>query len=258
MEPILHVDGLGFSYGAAEVLRDVGLELRGGELLALLGPNGSGKSTLIRALLGMLRTRGTIVWLGRDLRRWRRRELARQVAYLPQSPAWEPQQTVGDVLKLGRAPYWGPFGIESEDDLRIVREVADLLELGKLLQRRLDEISGGQRQRVFLGRALAQRPRAMLLDEPGTFLDLRHQVYVLRLLRELVTEQGIAVLMASHDLTLSAAFADRVLVLHEGRVVAAGPAAQVLEPGLLQQVYGVPMHVLHRPGGPPIVVPDVS
>src|SRR5204863_2343542 len=123
-----------------------------------------------------------------------------------------------EVLRLGRAAYWGAFGIESPRDAEIVREIATLLELGDLLNHRMDELSGGQRQRVFVGRCLVQEPAAMLLDEPSTFLDLRHQVELCALLKKLSRERNIGVLMASHDLNLAGGFCDRLMLLHDGAI----------------------------------------
>ena len=193
-------------------------------------PNGSGKTTLIKCLLGDLSGSGSIQWFGRELHLWRRRELARKVAYLPQSAAYQESQSVSEVICLGRAPYWGAFGLESAGDVHVVARVAAQLGLGDLLDRRMDELSGGQRQRVFLGRCLAQEPQALLLDEPGTYLDLRHQVELCNHLRALARTKGIGVLMAMHDLNLAAAYADRVILLDQGGVAAQGNPDKVLRP----------------------------
>jgi iron complex transport system ATP-binding protein len=224
----------------------------------LLGPNGSGKSTLLRLLLGHLTpASGDVQWDGQPLRSHRPRGLARLVAYLPQSPAHEPGQTVLEVLRAGRTPYLHAFGLESPRDVDVVRQTAELLQLTDLLSRPMEELSGGQRQRVFLGRALAQEPRAFLLDEPSTFLDLQHQAQLWQLLRTLARERNLAVLAASHDLNLSAAFADELLLLHEGGIAAAGTPDAVLSPPLLSRVYGVEMERLDRPGKTPVVFPGV-
>src|SRR5688500_9164370 len=260
METLLRARDLTFSYGDQPVLRGVSLALAAGEVVALLGPNGSGKSTLIRALLGQLPAAGEIAWQDRALGAWRRRDLARLVAYLPQAPTFEPEQRVADVLRLGRAPYWGAFGLESARDEAVVREVAALLHLdeGGLLARRMDQLSGGQRQRVFVGRCLAQEPRALLLDEPNTFLDLRHQVELLQLLRRLSRERGVGVLLASHDLNVAASLSDRLILLEAGAAAAAGTPGEVLDPALLERVYGVPMDRIDRGGGQaPAVLPRV-
>ena len=258
--PLLDAANLTVAYDQRVVLRDVSLRLDAGEVVALLGPNGSGKSTLLRTLLGQLALRaGDVRWDGRPLKQWSRRELARFVAYLPQSAMYDPSQTVADVLRLGRAPYWGAFGLESSQDLAVVRRVAQTLDLVELLPRSIDQLSGGQRQRVFVGRALVQEPKALLLDEPNTFLDLRHQVELSALLRRLAKDAGVAVLMASHDLNLAAMFADRLILLESGAVAAAGSADEVLKPELLTRVYGVPIdRVVPTDGGSPVVLPRVA
>ncbi|HSV14726.1 MAG TPA: ABC transporter ATP-binding protein, partial [Tepidisphaeraceae bacterium] len=237
---LLKSSSVAFAYGDRSALRGVDLTLSAGEVVALLGPNGSGKSTLIKCLLGHLPAAGTIEWDGKPLAHWTRRALARRIAYLPQSPVAEPSQTVLDMLRLGRSPYWSAFGLESPRDEAVVRSVSTRLGLDPLLNRPMDELSGGQRQRVFVGRCLVQEPAAMLLDEPSTFLDLRHQVELCQLLRQLAKEQSIGVLMASHDLNLAAAYADRVFVLSDGTVAASG-GIDALEPEMLSRVYGVKM-----------------
>ena len=246
-----------FAYGDRPVLRGVSVTLAAGEVVALLGPNGSGKSTLLRVLLGHLRSSGLVTWEGRAVGEWAVRALARRVAYLPQNPAAEGEHRVVDVLRLGRAPYWGAFGLESSNDMRVVHDVAATLDLADLLDRPMDELSGGHRQRVFVGRCLAQEPAALLLDEPTTFLDLRHQVELLQLLRRLARERAVGVMLASHDLNLAAAMADRAVLLEEGKVAAAGTPADVLREDVLSAVYGLPMRRLEREGGVPVVFPEL-
>jgi iron complex transport system ATP-binding protein len=256
---LLDATQLTFAYrpGGPRVLDGVSVALAAGEVVALFGPNGSGKSTLMQVVLGHHRpSSGGVRWLSRDVGRWRPRALARTVAYLPQAPTHEPGQTVADVLRMGRMPYWGAFGLESAADAEVVTRVATELELTDVLHRRLDELSGGQRQRAFVGRCLVQEPSAVLLDEPSTFLDLRHQVDLFVLLRRLARERGIGVLLASHDLNLSAAYADRAILLHHGRVAAAGSPDAVLDPDVLRTVYEVSMIRLNVPGCTvPVVVP---
>jgi iron complex transport system ATP-binding protein len=256
MPLLMSASNLTFAYSDRPVLRDVSLNLSAGEVVALLGPNGSGKSTLIKALLGHLSSQGKIQWEDRDLQNWRRRDLAKRVAYLPQAPTFEPEHRVIDVLRLGRAPYWQAFGIESTHDADVVERIARLLELNDLQNRRMNELSGGQRQRVFIGRCLTQEPAAMLLDEPNTFLDLKHQIELGTLLRKLAAEQKLAVLMASHDLNLAAALADRVILLKEGSVVRDGSPSDALQTDVLDEVYGVAMQRIDVEGKP-LIFPKV-
>jgi iron complex transport system ATP-binding protein len=256
---ILRAEHLQFAYrGAAPVLKDVSLTLAPGRITVLLGPNGSGKSTLLKLLLGILSPQsGEIRWDEKPIPKHQRSELARTVAYLPQSPAYELGQTVVEALRAGRTPYLQAFGLESERDVEVIQQTAEMLQLNDLLNRPMEELSGGQRQRVFLGRALAQEPRAFLLDEPSTFLDLQHQSQLWQILQKLAKEKNLAILAASHDLNLSAAFADELLLLHEGTIAARGTPGEVLDAKLLSRVYGIAMERIDRPGKTPVVFPDV-
>lgn len=255
MTPLLQAEQLRFSYGAGLVIDDVSLALAPGEVVGLLGPNGSGKSTLIKLLLGHLPAQaGAVRWEGRALAQWSRRALAQRVAYLPQAPQADLEQRVLDVLRLGRAPYLGAFGLEGSHDVEVVAQVAASLELTDLLARRMDELSGGQRQRVFIGRCLAQEPKALLLDEPNTFLDLRHQIDLCQWLVRLARERGIAVVMALHDLNLAGTYADRLLLLSEGRPAAAGAPKDVLDPVLLSRIYQTPLERIDH-GSRTLIIP---
>ena len=236
-------------------MKGVSLTLAAGEIVALIGPNGCGKTTLLKAALGQLPCTGTVAWDGRDVRRWAPRQLARRVAYLPQSPTVEPGRRVDEVLRLGRSPYLGAFGVESKRDGEVVDAVAERLGLTELLKRPIDALSGGQRQRVFLGRCLVQEPAAVLLDEPDTYLDLRHQADLAAMLRRLADEEGLGVLMASHDLNLAAGVADRLVLLHGGGVAASGPPDAVLTPAVLEPAYGVRVGLAQTPAGRPVVFP---
>jgi iron complex transport system ATP-binding protein len=255
---LLAASHLSVSYGKQTAVADVSFALDGGKVVALLGPNGSGKSTLLRALLGQHPSSGDIQWQGKSLAHWSRRELSRQVAYLAQLPSWETGQLVVDVLRLGRAPYLRSFGMESPHDLEVVQSVSRQLGLDDLLHRPLESLSGGQRQRVFIGRCLVQEPRALLLDEPNTHLDLRHQVELGKLLISLAREEGLGILMASHDLNLAGIFADRILLLSDGKLVSDGAPSDVLQPSILEPVYGVPLvRVETGNGRAPLIAPNV-
>lgn len=255
---LLKVEQLNFAYRARPVLREVSFTLQVGEVVAVLGPNGCGKSTLLRALLGQVKSEGRVAWNDRNVDALPARELARLAAYLPQSPSYEPGQTVFDALRLGRVPHLGMFGLESSADLVATMSVAGLLGLSDLLSRPIDSLSSGQRQRVFIGRCLAQEPVALLLDEPDTFLDVKRQLELWTLLRKLSRERGVAVLVVSHALNTASAMADRLILLHEGRIAADGSPADVLEPELLGTIWDVPMEKLARPGGAAVILPRIG
>lgn len=224
-----------------DVLAGINLELSPGRMTVLIGPNGSGKTTLLRALLGHVPGVGDVRWLGRPLADWPSRDLARTAAYLPQSPSFEPGDRVIDVLRLGRCPHGGWLGLDDAADDAVIESVAADLSLADLLHRPVDTLSGGQRQRVFLGRALAQQPKAVLLDEPATYLDLRHQLDLYTLLGRLARERALAVLMASHDVNLSLVHADEAVILKAGRVVAQGDVSAVMTEGNLSDAFDVPI-----------------
>jgi len=255
---LLVMDGVSVMRQSTCVLNAASLELSPGTLTALIGPNGSGKTTLLRAAVGLLESSGRILWNELDRSGYRRRELARVVAYLPQGASWVEGQTVEATLRAGRAMHAGAFGFESPLDVQVVSEIAAKLSLEPLLGRLMSSLSGGQQQRVLLGRCLAQQPRALLLDEPATFLDLRFQLEVYGLIRRLCRQDGLGVLMASHDLNLAGEFADRVILLKEGKIVATGEPSEVIRAAILADVFGVKMIELRDGRGRYVVTPVVE
>jgi iron complex transport system ATP-binding protein len=256
MADLLAVKQLSFAYTAERVIDDVSFSMAEGEVVGLLGPNGSGKSTLIRLLGGLLRSRGAVFWYGRDIRDWPRTELARRIAYMPQSPTIDPAHTVMECLRLGRIPYLGLFGMESAADLQAITQAAETLGLTGWMNRRIGTLSGGQQQRVMLGKCMVQRPSVLLLDEPGTFLDLKHQAELITLLKQLARERRLTVLIAMHDLNLALACADRVILLNLGRIAADGPPDVAITEALLSSVYGIAMRRIDLPGGRPLFIPE--
>jgi iron complex transport system ATP-binding protein len=222
------------------VLRGIDLALRRGELVALLGTNGSGKTTLLRTFAGTLAAeRGTVSFDGRDLRGWRRDALARRIAVLPQQLDLPAGFTVAELVAMGRAPHARRlFASTAEDERAIARALLDA-DAEELADRVAEELSGGERQRLLVAMALAQDPELLLLDEPTLHLDLAHQVALLAAIRRLRDQRGLTVLAVLHDLNLAAAFAPRVAVLDEGRVVADGPPDEVLSPDLVRRIFGV-------------------
>lgn len=227
-----------FDYGRATVVDDVTLEVRPGEVKALVGPNGAGKSTLLRLLSGVARpSHGNVLLDGASLRRLGRREVARRLAVAQQGGELPEGFRVSEIVAMGRAPHLGLLRSEGAEDLAMVESAMSRTAVLSLRDRRVWQLSGGEKQRVVLARALAQQPRYLLLDEPTTHLDLRHQVEILRHVREQAA-CGIGVLVVLHDLNLAARGCDRVVVLASGRVEAEGTPAEVLDSDLLGRIYG--------------------
>ncbi|MEU5421910.1 heme ABC transporter ATP-binding protein [Streptomyces sp. NPDC020667] len=240
--------------GGRTVLSEVELVVAGGEVLALVGPNGAGKSTLLAALAHDLPAESGEAWIdGRPAGAWTPADLALRRAVLPQSAGLSFPFPVEDVVRMGRAPWAGTCAQEEDDEA--VRGAMAAAEVTGLADRPFAALSGGERARVSLARVLAQRAPLLLLDEPTAALDLRHQELVLRVCRERAAA-GDAVVVVLHDLGLAGAYADRVAVLHQGRIAAEGPPAAVFDAELLSQIYMQPVEIIDHPRtGEPLVLP---
>jgi iron complex transport system ATP-binding protein len=252
--PVVEVTGLSVTLGRSPILHEVSLRVAAGEWVTVIGPNGAGKSTLLRAVGGLLPDRGAVTLSGTPGVRLRRRERARLVATVAQSPVVPPGVTVFDYVLLGRTPYLAPLGRESAADLAVVDEVLERLSLTRFADRSLATLSGGERQRAFLARALAQETPLLLLDEPTSALDIGHQQEVLDLVDELRRERKLTVLATMHDLTVAGEYADRLVLLAGGRVVADGPPGAVLTEELLTRHYRARIQVINGESGP-LVLP---
>jgi iron complex transport system ATP-binding protein len=225
--------------GRRRVLHGVSLELRAGEALALVGPNAAGKSTLVRALAGLLPAAGGAVLLeGRPLTAWARAAVARRLALVAAEDEAPARLTVADRVALGRYPHRGPLAPLAAADHAAIARALRLTEIEHLRERPLGTLSAGERQLALVARGLAQEPAVLLLDEPATHLDVRHQLHLFRVLDE-VREQGVAVLVVVHDLPRAAAWAPRMAVVAGGRVVADGAAFDVLRDATTASAFGV-------------------
>ncbi len=250
MKPLYQSAGLRVFYGEREALRGISVELRAGELTAIVGPNGAGKSTWMAALAGV-RTdyRGSCLFDGREVSTWNKRQLARRAAFIPQNVRLEFPFTAEQVVFMGRTPHCrGLF--ETEADRRAVERAMALTDAAEFAERPFGDLSGGEKQRVILASALAQEPDALLLDEPTTYLDLKHQLSLYSLLRDLA-RQGKAVIAVTHDLNLAAAFADRVIALKDGVIAADGDAAEVVREQTIAAVFDTAVTVRATPAGRP-------
>ncbi len=251
----LAVQELTVSLDRTPVLHGVTCTAAAGGWLALIGPNGAGKSTLIRAAAGLVAYHGAVRLDGTDVRSLRLRERARLIAYVPQEPVLPADMTVEQYVLLGRTPHLSYLGGPGRRDRERAAAALDRLDVARFATRRLARMSGGERQRVVLARALATEPAVLLLDEPTSMLDVGHQQQVLELVDRLRRESGLTVLSTLHDLTAAGQYADHLVMLNGGRVVAAGAASAVLTADLIEAVYAARVTVTTGPDGRPAVTP---
>ena len=239
---ILEAEEISVRYGSHEVVHKISFSLRPGEVLCVIGPNGSGKSSLVKALAGVVEpSTGKLSLDGSPLSSRSKKEIARHIGYVPQTLHYLTSATVLEVVILGRKPHvqWSL----SLHDLEVVEEAMKRVHVTHLTNKLLSETSGGERQRVFLARTLAQDPDIFLFDEPTSALDIKHQIEVFSMIKQLVAS-GKAVLVVVHDLNFAYHFADRILLMHEGRTVTIGEVDDVMTKERIQEVYGVPMEFL--------------
>lgn len=250
---------LTFAYNSRPVLHKVSLDLVPGRLVGVIGPNGAGKSTLVRLLSRLLEPQaGQITLEGRDIRAWKRRELARRLAVVPQSPALPETFTAAEVVLLGRTPHLGFLASESARDWEIARAAMQRTQTAHLAHRTIGTLSGGERQRVVMARALAQEPSVLLLDEPTTHLDVNHQFGLIVLVKHLVATFNLAALIILHDLNLASLYCDELILLADGQVVAQGQPQTVLTAARIASAYHADVLVLTHPQtGSPIIVPEM-
>ena len=253
----LQAHDLQLAYGDNVVVDGLDLDVFDGTVTAVIGPNGCGKSTLLRALGRLMPTkRGHVLLDGKRIDKLPTREVAKILGVLPQAPIAPEGLTVADLIARGRHPHQAWYRQWSSDDEAAVAEALGWTGLTELAERTVDELSGGQRQRAWISMALAQGTDLLLLDEPTTFLDLAHQVDVLDLVERLHTEAGRTVVMVLHDLNMAARYAQRLVAMRAGRIIAEGPPVEVLTEPLLREVFELDAQVLTDPvAGTPLIVP---
>lgn len=239
--------------GGRRIVDGVSFAVEEGAWVSLLGPNGAGKTTLLRVLAGLRRFRGSVRLAGRELAELGRREAARTVALVPQTPVVPPAMSVADYVLLGRTPHMGVLAREGAGDRAAASEALQRLELDSLADRPLSSLSGGELQRAVIARALAQSAPVLLLDEPTTSLDIGHQQQVLELVDELRHADGLTVVAAMHDLTLAAQYGDRIVLVDSGRVLAEGDSGEVLTEQRVASLYGATVRVVRGDGAPAVV-----
>jgi iron complex transport system ATP-binding protein len=254
---MLEAQSITIKYGLREAVANVSLRPQPGEITAIIGPNGAGKSTLLRALNGSIAPdRGDITLDGRPMSSYARRAVARRIAVVAQEADLRFPITVMEFVLSGRYALSGAWGWESKHDLAVAGGVLRETELDGFEARLMNELSGGERQRAVLARALATEAKIFLLDEPTANLDLAHQATMLRLVRARCSDAQCAAVVVTHDVNLAAEFADRVMLLKEGCIVASGPPREVLTPELLKEVFDMEVLVdAHPLSGAPRITP---
>jgi len=245
--PLFRADSLAVALGGTPILHGLSFEVEAGRWVGLIGPNGSGKTTLMRTLAGLLPYSGALALDDRPVRDWKPRDLARRLAFVRQSPSLEFDFTVEEFVLLGRAPHHGWLEGFSHEDRHRVRATLDAVDLGGFANRSLGALSGGEQQRVLLAQALVQEADVLLLDEPTAHLDVHHQFDGMDRVAALTPQR--TVIAAFHDLAFAARYADRLLVLDRGRLVADGPPRAVLTPDLIRSVFRMEAETFDTPGG---------
>jgi ABC-type cobalamin/Fe3+-siderophores transport system ATPase subunit len=256
---MLQAESLRVVYGNRLALKEVSFQVESGSILGVIGPNGAGKTTLIRALSGVAPLAdGHVLAMGGDIRALSPIERARRIAVVPQARSLPPSFTGWQLVLLGRTPHLNWLGHVSGKDEECVHQALERAQALEFADRCVGELSGGEQQRLLLARALAQNAPILLLDEPTTHLDLQHQIGLLDTVRALARSEGLAVVVALHDLNLVSRYADNVALLVDGSLRALGTPDEVLQPDLLGQVYQVPLQLLQTTAsGRPVILPAI-
>lgn len=255
----LAASGVSLTYGTRDIATNLSLTVPDGAVTVIVGPNGCGKSTLLRAFARLLRpASGAVMLDGRDIAQQKTRDIARRLGLLPQSAMAPDGILVFDLVARGRTPHHTLLQRWSEADEAAVVSAMKATDVTDLAMRRVDELSGGQRQRVWLAMALAQQTDILLLDEPTTYLDLAHQIEVLDLVQSLNLVEGRTVVMVLHDLNLACRYANMLVAMRDGRIVAQGHPQEIVSPEMVREVFGLEALVIPDPSsGTPLVVPKV-
>lgn len=249
------VNGVNFSYSSTPVLKNINLDLEGNEFVSILGPNGVGKSTLIHCMNKILTpTEGVVMINGKDVKEIPLKELAKQIGYVPYSGGDAFPLTVVDTVLMGRHPHNKWKSLDS--DLDLVYETLKMLRIEHLAMRNFNELSAGQHQKVMLARGIVQEPKLLLLDEPTANLDIRHQIEVTKLLKELSVTKEMLVIMISHDLNISSKFSDKMILMHEGTIFSVGTPEEVITEDNIRTVYKVDSNVVTHNGRPHVILND--
>jgi iron complex transport system ATP-binding protein len=246
---LMELENISFAYEMSPVLQGLSLSIQEKDFIGLIGPNGSGKSTLLKIMGGLLKSDcGSIQFEESPIARINKKLFAQSVSWIPQEHPMVFPFKVSEIVLMGRHPYLSPLSFESEEDFEISQRAMETTMTTQFADRYFNEISGGEKQRVMIASALAQNPRMMLLDEPTAALDLKYQVQILSILKNLNTAHNMTLVMAMHDLNLASIFCNRLILLNEGQIVRDGTPEQVLKKDILEQVYDIEVELDYKDG----------
>lgn len=253
---ILQVEKLHFSYGKTEVLKDISFTINKNMIVGIVGGNGSGKSTLLKNISGYLKPESGKILIGnKDIRHFPTKERAKFIAYVPQEMPYDFEFSCYDIVMMGRIPYLKRFQQEGKEDEIIVKKSMKITNTWIFKDKNINELSGGERQRVYIARALAQKPSILLMDEPISHLDMKYQIEILSLAREL-SSKGILVITVLHDINLASLFCDELLIMKNGKIMDYGPPKKVLKPYNIKSAFSVDVELIDNPiTNSPYVVP---
>jgi cobalamin transport system ATP-binding protein len=248
MEPVLTLEDVSFNYGGTWALKGIDLKIHGSEIVGILGPNGSGKTTLLKIIDGILIPhQGEVLVRRKSLLGLKRVEIARELAMVSQESHFRFEFSVLEVVLMGRFPHMGKLQFEGDRDMQVALSALEATHTRELAERSIHRISGGEKQRVLIARALAQEPRVILLDEPTAFLDLKYKREIFQLISSLSADKGLAVILVTHDVDLSAQYCHRLVLLKNGEIYRAGDPASVISSANIQAVYECPVVVDNNP-----------
>lgn len=246
---LMKLEDISFTYETSPVIKNLSVSIQEKDFIGLIGPNGSGKSTLLKVMGGILKSdSGSTQFKESLISRINKKLLAQSIAWIPQDHPMVFPFKVSEIILMGRHPYLSALSFESEEDFEITRRAMETTMTSQFADRYFNEISGGEKQRVMIASALAQSPEMMLLDEPTAALDLKYQVQILQILKNLNVEHKMTLVMAMHDLNLASKFCNRLILLNEGQIVRDGPPEHVLDKNVLEQVYGIEVDLDSKDG----------
>jgi len=238
MSLAVSIKNLSHKYEKNEILKNISFNIEKGSFFIIIGPNGSGKTTLLKNIAGMEKfSNGNISILEKNLKKYSTRELAKKIAFVPQTVSLDFPFSVFEIVRMGRSPHLGLLGSESDSDIQTIKKAMKFTDIEHLAKRKIHQLSGGECQRTSIARAICQEPQIMLLDEPTAALDIGHQTKIMDLMEKLKKEQGMTIIMISHDVNLAALYADNILVLKDGEVISQGNPKDVITYETLEIAY---------------------